>query len=71
MYGHLYKVTRPMMTNAETLAELIHKHRGVKRVVSYLEGENNERVVGYDELYERALGILYHLQSSARSPATS
>ena len=68
MDGHLYKVTRPMMTNAETLADLIHKHRGVKRVVSYLEGENNERVVAYDELYERALGILYHLQKLGAKP---
>jgi acyl-CoA synthetase (AMP-forming)/AMP-acid ligase II/aryl carrier-like protein len=57
-----------MMTNAETLAELIHKHRGVKRVISYLEGESNERVVGYDELYERALGILYHLQALGAKP---
>ncbi len=55
-----------MMTNAETLAELIHKHRGVKRVVSYLEGESNERVVGYDELYERALGILYSPAEAGR-----
>src|SRR5688572_13545078 len=66
--GTCIKVTRPMMTNAETLADLIHKHRGVKRVVSYLEGENNERVVGYAELYERALGILYHLQKLGAKP---
>jgi hypothetical protein len=37
-----------MMTPADTLAELLQKNRGVKRVVSYLEGENSERVVGYD-----------------------
>src|SRR5262245_56726158 len=57
-----------MMTNAETLAELIQKNRTAKRVVSYLEGENNERVVGYDELYERALGILHHLQKLGAKP---
>ena len=51
-----------MMTKAETLAELITNNRNVKRTISYLEAENSERVVGYDELYERALGILFHLQ---------
>ena len=50
------------MTQAETLAELIANNRGVKRTISYLEGENSERVVSYGELYERALGILFHLQ---------
>ena len=45
-----------------------HKNRGVKRAVSYLEAENSERVVGYDELYERALGILFHLQKLGAKP---
>jgi acyl-CoA synthetase (AMP-forming)/AMP-acid ligase II/aryl carrier-like protein len=56
------------MTNAETLSELITKNRSVKRVVSYLESEQNERVVGYAELYERALGILFHLQKLGARP---
>jgi acyl-CoA synthetase (AMP-forming)/AMP-acid ligase II/aryl carrier-like protein len=57
-----------MMTKAETLAELITQHRTVKRVVSYLEAENSERVVTYAELYERALGILFHLQKLGAKP---
>src|SRR5678815_784879 len=56
------------MTKAETLAELITRNRSVKRSISYLESEQNERVVGYDELYERALGILFHLQSLGARP---
>jgi len=56
------------MTKAETLAELITNNRGVKRTITYLEAENSERVVGYDELYERALGILFHLQKLGAKP---
>jgi len=51
-----------MMTNAQTLAELLTMNRGAKRTLTYLEGENNERVVPYAEMHERALGILFHLQ---------
>jgi acyl-CoA synthetase (AMP-forming)/AMP-acid ligase II/aryl carrier-like protein len=57
-----------MMTNAETLAELLTKHRSIKREISYLEAENSERVVSYDELYQRALGILFHLQKVGAKP---
>ncbi len=56
------------MTKAETLAELITINRGVKRTISYLEGENSERSLSYAELYERALGILYHLQRLGAKP---
>ncbi len=56
------------MTKAETLAELITNNRSVKRTITYLEAENSERVVGYDELYERALGILFHLQKLGAKP---
>src|ERR1043165_629792 len=56
------------MTQAETLAELLTKNRTVKRSVTYLEGENQERVVAYGELYERALGILFHLQKLGARP---
>jgi acyl-CoA synthetase (AMP-forming)/AMP-acid ligase II len=56
------------MTKAETLAELLTGNRTVKRSVTYLEGENSERVVGYAELYERALGILFHLQKLGARP---
>ncbi len=56
------------MSNAQTLAELITMNRGVKRTVSYLESESSERVVSYAELYERALGILFHLQKLGAKP---
>src|SRR6187399_1615395 len=56
------------MTNAETLSELITRNRSVKRVVSYLESEQSERVLSYAELYERALGILFHLQKLGARP---
>jgi acyl-CoA synthetase (AMP-forming)/AMP-acid ligase II/acyl carrier protein len=57
-----------MMTKAETLGELLSNNRGFKRSISYLEAENSERVVSYDELYERALGILFHLQKVGAKP---
>src|SRR5678815_3477768 len=57
-----------MMTKAQTLAELITMNRAVKRTVTYLEAENSERVVPYAELYERALGILFHLQKLGAKP---
>jgi acyl-CoA synthetase (AMP-forming)/AMP-acid ligase II/aryl carrier-like protein len=56
------------MTPAETLAELISNNRGVKRTISSLESETSERVVSYGELYERALGILFHLQKLGAKP---
>jgi len=50
------------MFKATTLTELIEDNRNVARSVTYLEGENDSREVSFGELYERALGILYHLQ---------
>jgi acyl-CoA synthetase (AMP-forming)/AMP-acid ligase II/acyl carrier protein len=47
---------------ATTLTELIESNRNVARSIHYLEGENESRSVSFAELYERALGILYHLQ---------
>jgi acyl-CoA synthetase (AMP-forming)/AMP-acid ligase II/aryl carrier-like protein len=57
-----------MITNAQTLAELITANKTVKRSISYLESESSERVVSYGELYERALGILFHLQKLGARP---
>jgi acyl-CoA synthetase (AMP-forming)/AMP-acid ligase II/acyl carrier protein len=51
------------MIAAETLVELMRANRSRQRAVVYLEGEQAERRVGIDELHERALGILHHLQS--------
>jgi len=50
------------MPNATTLTELIERNRGFAGKITYLEGENEAREVSFGELYERALGILYHLQ---------
>jgi acyl-CoA synthetase (AMP-forming)/AMP-acid ligase II len=61
-------MTTPGMTQAQTLADLITANRSVKRSISYLETESSERVVSYAELYERALGILFHLQKLGARP---
>jgi acyl-CoA synthetase (AMP-forming)/AMP-acid ligase II/acyl carrier protein len=45
-----------------TLTELIENNRSFERTLTYLEGENDAREVSFAELYERAVGILYHLQ---------
>src|SRR5580700_5623207 len=50
------------MLNAATLTEIIQGNRSFARHITYLEGENDAREVSFAELYERALGILYHLQ---------
>ncbi len=50
------------MRTAATLTELIEANRKTPRNVTYLEGEQSERTVSFSELYERALGILHHLQ---------
>jgi acyl-CoA synthetase (AMP-forming)/AMP-acid ligase II/acyl carrier protein len=50
------------MFKATTLTELIERNRNFPRSITYLEGENDTRDVSFGELYERALGILFHLQ---------
>jgi len=57
-----------MITKADTLGELLTNNRTVKRTISYLESENSERTLSYGELYERALGILFHLQKLGAKP---
>jgi acyl-CoA synthetase (AMP-forming)/AMP-acid ligase II/aryl carrier-like protein len=51
-----------LISKATTLTEMITHNRNAPRSITYLEGENDSREVSYGELYERALGILYHLQ---------
>ena len=51
-----------MSPKATTLTEIIENNRGFPRGITYLEGENDARELSFAELYERALGILYHLQ---------
>ena len=46
-----------------TLIEVLEDNRDVDRRVTFVEGENNERQVSFAEVYERAAGILYHLQA--------
>ena len=50
------------MNDATTLTELIEANRTRPHRITYLEGENQTRAVSFAELYERSLGILYHLQ---------
>jgi acyl-CoA synthetase (AMP-forming)/AMP-acid ligase II/acyl carrier protein len=50
------------MPNPATLTELLEANRKVPGKLTYLEGEGEERSVSFGELYERALGILHHLQ---------
>jgi len=50
------------MNEATTLTELIEANRTRPHRITYLEGENQTREVSFAELYERSLGILYHLQ---------
>ena len=54
--------------NATTLSELLQSSRGAARSITYYAGERERRVVRYGELYERALGILYHLQQLGARP---
>jgi len=49
-------------TNATTLNELLEANRKHPGKITYLEGEHDARDVSYEELYQRALGILHHLQ---------
>src|SRR5579863_8256362 len=54
--------------NATTLSELLQSARSAARSITYYAGERERRVVRYAELYERALGILHHLQQLGARP---
>ncbi len=56
------------MLNVTTLTELIEANRAVAGALTYLEGERESRSVSFAQLYERALGILYHLQRLGAQP---
>ena len=51
-----------MIQKVNTLIEMLEANRAVPRSITYVDGENDARDVSFAELYERALGILYHLQ---------
>ncbi len=48
--------------DCETLIEILEANRNVARSVHYLEGEHDERIVPFGELYERARRVLGQLQ---------
>ena len=50
------------MSRATTLIELMERNRDSRQSITYLEGETDSRDLGFGELHERALGILWHLQ---------
>jgi acyl-CoA synthetase (AMP-forming)/AMP-acid ligase II/acyl carrier protein len=50
------------MLKATTLTEVLEGSRSLPRAITYVEGDNESRSVSGGELYERALGILFHLQ---------
>src|SRR3974390_2639442 len=52
----------PRRMQYSTLIEILETNRDAPRAIHYLEGEHDERVVPFGELYQRALGILWHLQ---------
>ena len=51
-----------MIEKVTTLIEMLEANRAVARSITYVEGEHDSHDVSFAELYERALGILYHLQ---------
>jgi acyl-CoA synthetase (AMP-forming)/AMP-acid ligase II/acyl carrier protein len=51
-----------MIQKVNTLIEMLEANRAVPRSITYVDGEDDSRDVSFAELYERALGILYHLQ---------
>lgn len=56
------------MTSPQTLTEMLAAVRTADRAITYLEGENDQRRVSFAELYQRALGILHHLQRLGARP---
>lgn len=58
--------TNPL--TADTLSALMELNRSVPRAITYLEGERESRDVRFGALYERALGILHHLQRLGARP---
>lgn len=51
-----------------TLPEALIDRRSPERSITYIESEQNERVVAFDTIYRRALGLLHHLQQLGAAP---
>ena len=56
------------MPTHRTLGEALKAKRRGDRTISYIDGEKDERTVGFGDLYKRAMGILCHLQSRGLVP---
>ncbi|MGB8692505.1 MAG: AMP-binding protein [Steroidobacteraceae bacterium] len=54
--------------NATTLTGLLQANRAADRTITFHEGEHEARTISYGELYERALGVLHHLQQLGARP---
>lgn len=50
------------MLNFDTLADALEQNNRSDRTVTYIEGKDVEKVVSYQQLHQRALGMLFHLQ---------
>ena len=59
---------KPRMSSPITLSEMLESMRSKDRAITYLEGEQEQRTVTFGELYQRALGILNHLQKLGAKP---
>ncbi|MFZ9049997.1 MAG: non-ribosomal peptide synthetase [Steroidobacteraceae bacterium] len=57
-----------MMIEASTLVELLDSSRLEGRGITHVEGQGQERRIGYTELRSRALGLLWHLQQRGAQP---
>ncbi len=51
------------MSEPTTLTGMFDGLRTLQRAITYLEGDERERIVPFADLHARALGILHHLQS--------
>jgi acyl-CoA synthetase (AMP-forming)/AMP-acid ligase II/acyl carrier protein len=56
------------MKRHDTLTDLFDHHKTADRSIRFIDGEDDERVVGYGELWERALRMLAMLQSAGMQP---
>jgi acyl-CoA synthetase (AMP-forming)/AMP-acid ligase II/aryl carrier-like protein len=52
----------------QTLTALMLRQHPTDRAIHYHSGENQQRRVTYAELYQRALGMLFHLQQLGAKP---
>ena len=51
-----------------TLTELLDEARGRDREIRFIDGENDETVIRFEQLWERALALLGSLQARGMQP---